>query len=74
MRLHQLCLMRFHGNSSIDDITDALERVLRQRGLLRVLHADKDVDEIASCVQRLMQCVDNFLVGRLVIISYLISS
>ena len=56
-------------NSSIDDVTNTLERVKRQRILIRILHTNKSAAEVVVCVQNLKQSVDGFLVGDLVIAS-----
>ena len=60
--------MPMYDDSSIDDITDALEQIKRKRAFLRCLQADKDAGEIAGCSQMLKQCIDNFLVGDLLVV------
>jgi len=55
-------------NSSISDITNVLEEIVRQRRCIRFLHADTDAAEIAGCGKKLKECVDNFMVGSLVVI------
>ena len=41
-----------------------LEQVTRQRKFLWFLHADRDAGEIAGCIQKLNQMIDNFLVSE----------
>jgi len=53
-----------YDDSSIDDITDAVEQIKRKQAFLRCLQADSDAGEIAGCAQTLKQCIDNFLVGN----------
>ena len=55
-------------NSSMTDITKALEEIVRQRKCIRFLHADKDAGDTAECGRKLKQCVDNFVVGSLVVV------
>jgi len=57
-------------NSSMRDITSALEEIVRQRRCIRYLHADKDAAEIVGCGQKLKQYVDDFLVSCLIIINF----
>jgi len=54
-------------NSSIDDITRAVRPIKRQRGLVLVFHADRNVAEVAGCAQKLKQVVDGFVVGDVVV-------
>jgi hypothetical protein len=54
-------------NSSIDDITRALQPVKRQRGLVSVFHASRNAAEVAGCAPKLKQVVDGFMVGDVVV-------
>jgi hypothetical protein len=56
--------MPTRNHSSINEVTDALEQIVRKRALVRFLRASRDADEIAAYTQTLKQCVDNFLVGN----------
>jgi len=55
-------------DSSISSITNALEEIARQRRCIRILHVDKDATEVAGYGKKLKECVDNFMVGSLVVI------
>ena len=55
-------------NSSISNITNALEEITRQRRCIRILHADNDAAEIAGCGKKLKECVDSFVGGSLVVV------
>ena len=55
--------------SSIDEITDSLEQIVRKRAIVRCLQANRDAADIAGCAQTLKQLIDNFLVGNLAVVS-----
>jgi hypothetical protein len=52
------------NDSSIGEMNGALERIKQQRTFTRALHADGDEAKITTCVQKLKQDIDNFLVGN----------
>ena len=54
-------------DSSIDDITGALQPIKRQRGLVSVFHAGRNAAEVAGYAQKLKQVVDGFMVGDVVV-------
>ena len=57
---HDLMLTR--DRSSIEEITDSLDQITRQRKVLRLFRADRDAGRIAGCLQKLKQYIDRFLV------------
>jgi len=60
--------MSILNDSSIGDVTKTLEEIERHRRWTRFLRADEDAAEIAGCRQTLKQCVDNIMVGSLVVV------
>jgi len=49
--------------SSIIHITEDLQQIKRRRKIVRLYYADNDKSVVATCLQRLKQAVDSFMVG-----------